>query len=500
MGAPALRRALEVRDMPATRFQLRLTSWPVLLLAIGTLACSSERPAAAPVPTERTAYQNPYGVPDARAQAALKRAIVQKKLETVLPAAMRAHGFDMWIVIDRENNEDPLHDEIGDGYAGVRGAFIFYDRGGAGIEKIFLGSHQQPRTSIVAQIFDRTQYYGYDKDGLTPLIRREVLSRNPKSVAINTSRTLPEADGLTVGLQQFLNEALGPQYGARMKSAELLVRDFRIHRLPEETAAFTQLIKWTIQWMEEGFAQVVPGKTTAADLNWWLEQRAREVGLRSGASGSNIPRVVRRGEQLPLASDDTLQAGDIVGIDSGLEYLGYESDLKRTVYLLKEGETAPPPSIVGAWRTTLGVADLYASKMIPGTVGHQVWAAIAQEVRNKGYRVVGPDAGSPAATDVVPEVGIYGHSVGNNSHDIGARIAEELPFAYGERVRFPLVEGEFVSVEFHVSTPIPEWGGKTWYSRFEENARVGKSGVEWLVPRQEHLLLIKPVGGVATSR
>ncbi len=72
--------------------------------------------------------------------------------------------------------------------------------------------------------------------------------------------------------------------------------------------------------------------------------------------------------------------------------------------------------------------------------------------------------------------------MGNNSHDIGARIGQDFPFAYGERAHFPLVEGEFVSMEFHVSTPIPEWGDKTCYSRFEENARQASSGVEWLIP------------------
>ena len=102
-------------------------------------------------------------------------------------------------------------------------------------------------------------------------------------------------------------------------------------------------------------------------------------------------------------------------------------------------------------------------------------------------------------TDVRPEIGVYGHSVGNNSHDIGARIAQDLPFAYGERVRFPLVEGEFVSVEFHLSTPIPEWNGKTWYSRFEENARLGAQTVEWLIPRQEKLILIYPASDLRTN-
>jgi hypothetical protein len=160
--------------------------------------------------------------------------------------------------------------------------------------------------------------------------------------------------------------------------------------------------------VEEGFATVVPGKTTAADLNWWLEQRARDVGLRTGASGSNVPRVVRAREQHPA----------------------------------------------------------------------------------------GPDAGRRATNSDGREVGIYGQSIGNNSHDIGARIAPDVPFAYGERVRFPLVEGEFVSMEFHLTTLIPEWGGMAWYSRFKENGPGGPDAIRWLVPRQVQLLLIGPTRGM----
>jgi Xaa-Pro aminopeptidase len=266
-----------------------------------------------------------------------------------------------------------------------------------------------------------------------------------------------------------------------------------------ETIVFTDLMKWTDRWMKEGFAMVVPNKTTAADLYWWMEQRAREVRLETGASGSNVARIIREGEQLPLASDHPIEPGDIVSIDSGLKYLGYETDYKRTAYVLKPGESEPPDSIQEAWQTTISISDVYIKEMVPGRVGHEVWAAIVDQVRKRGYRVVGPDAGGRAATDTRLEIGVYGHSVGNNSHDIGARIAQDLPFAYGERVRFPLVEGEFVSVEFHLSTPIPEWDGKTWYSRFEENARLGAQTVEWLIPRQEKLILIQPAGGLKTS-
>jgi len=472
---------------------MRLIGFALGLLVILGLAPLQGGSGSTPLrmPVAASSCQNPYGVPDVKSQAETKRAIVRKKLDEVLPAAMRAHRLDMWIVIDRENNEDPLHDEVGGGYPGVRGAFVFYD-GRTRLEKIFLGSHEQPATAIVPRLFDDTRYYGYSKDGLTPVLADVVRERNPKRIAVNTSRTLPEADGLTVGLRAFLEEALGPEYSSRLAPAELLVRDFRTHRTPEETAVFKQLVEWTDRWMREAFAVVAPGKTTAADLYWWLEQRALEVQLETGASGSNVARVVRRGEQLPLASDDPLLPGDIVSIDSGLEYLGYETDMKRTAYVLRPGESEPPASLREAWRTALAMSDLYAREMLPSRIGHRVWSAIATEAGKLGYRVVGPDAGGRAASDTRPEMGIYGHSVGNNSHDIGARIAEELPFAYGERVRFPLVDGELVSVEFHVSTPIPEWDGKTWYTRFEENARVGPRGVEWLVPRQEKLILISP--------
>src|SRR5262249_35133651 len=60
------------------------------------------------------------GVPGARARFDIENAIVREKLDTALLPAMRAHGIDMWIVLDRENNNEPLHAQIGGGFSGVR--------------------------------------------------------------------------------------------------------------------------------------------------------------------------------------------------------------------------------------------------------------------------------------------------------------------------------------------------------------------------------------------
>jgi Xaa-Pro aminopeptidase len=402
---------------------------------------------------------------------------------------MRNHGIDMWIVLDRENNPEPLHDELGGGYSGVRAAFIFFDSGGDNVEKIFLGSHEQPANSVITQVYDVKKYYGYSREGLPPHLKEVVYERDPQKIGIDTSPTLPDADGLTVGLKDMLVDAIGPKYTERLVSAELLVRDFRLHRTPLETKLYTQLLEWTSRWESEALspANVTPGETTGEDIAWWLENRALELGM----TGGGVVRVVREGDLLPL-HDPTIPLipGDIISIDGGLEYLGYATDIKRAAYLLKPGETEPPESIRDAWRDTLEIGALYASKMIPGSVGHEICTDLNAEVEKRGYSAAGPDAGGRAATSTKPEVGIYGHSVGNVAHGIGARIAQDIPFAYGDRVRFPLVNGEWVSIEFHVSTPIPEWDGKTWYARHEETARVGPGGAEWMIPRQEQLLLI----------
>jgi Xaa-Pro aminopeptidase len=417
--------------------------------------------------------------------------MVADKLDKALLPAMRNHNIDMWIVLDRENNDDPLHAELGGGFSGVRAAFVFFDNGSDTPEKIYYGSHTQPANSVVAQVYDETLYYGYSAEGLTPHLRKLVHARNPKRIGVNTSATLPDADGLTVGLSDFLIDAIGDEYARRIVSAELVVRDFRLNRTALETAAYTDALNWTARWMGEALSSknVRTGQTTNADIAWFLEDRALELGLTSSAT----TRVVREGELLPLHDPDTpLQPGDIINIDGGLHYLGFEVDIKRTAYILKPGETTMPEGLQAAWRDAQRMGALYASKMVPGAIGHEIWASINSDAAEQGYKAVGPDSGRPGNESPRAEIGVYGHSVGNVAHDIGTRVAADLPFAYGERVRFPLQTNEWVSIELHVNTPIAEWGGNAWYARFEETAQITEDGSRWLIQNQQDVFLIEP--------
>ena len=446
---------------------------------------------AAPVQAPPTIASTSYGIPNSRERFEIQKELISDKLARALLPAMRNNGIDMWIILDRENNPDPLHVELGGRYSGVRAAYIFFDNGSDEPEKIYYSSHEQPANSVISQVYDEKIYYGYSKEGLTPHLRKAVQERDPKTIGVNTSHTLPEADGLTVGLKNFLVDTIGPEYADRIVSAELVVRDFRLNRTELEVKLYTRMLEWSARWMEEALstANIVTGKTTAEDIAWWLQDRALELGV----TGGGTVRVVREGVLLPIHDPHMpLEPGDIVGIDGGLDYLGYEIDIKRTAYILQPGESVVPESLLSAWRAAHDMGDLYASKMIPGSIGYEVWESINAEAEKLGYKPVGPDSGGDAVTTTAPEVGIYGHSVGNEAHDIGARIAADLPFAYGDRVRFPLMANELVSIELHVSIPIPEWDGQTWYARFEETAQITDEGVRWLIPTQEELFLIQP--------
>ena len=204
-------------------------------------------------------------------------------------------------------------------------------------------------------------------------------------------------------------------------------------------------------------------------------------------------RITRDGENLPINSaDHVVMPGDILSVDAGVGYLDYRTDIKRTAYVLRPGETEAPESIRNAWEKALEVTDILTSNWKPGAIAHEVWEQTMEDVGELGYQSGQPKTGGNEEVDPrQAEVGVYSHSVGNSTHDIGARVAVDWPFAYGDRVRYPLREGAWYSVELHISTPIPEWDGLVLPIRIEENARLLPEGdVEYFAPRQTELLLI----------
>ncbi|MBI5029048.1 MAG: aminopeptidase P family protein [Chloroflexi bacterium] len=429
------------------------------------------------------------GVPDERTRYILRKQIIHKKLNTTLLPAMRAHGIDMWIILSREFHPDPFLPDIGGGWPGVRNAYIFFDNGGDTPEKIFIGSHEQRED--IFQVYDQLTYYGYNQEGLAPHLRDAVHQRNPKRIGVNMSKTLPMADGLSAVLKEYLEDAIGVEYAQRLTTAELVARDFRATRIAEEESLYRRVCEWTVAWEEEAFGPrvVTPGITTADDIHWWMRAKARALGM----DVEFLPgtRIIREGKPLPVnSSAHPILPGDVIFTDAGLAFDLLRTDYKRTAYVLRPGESAPPASLQRAFRDALRVRDELTARMLPGKIAHVVWDETMEWVKAQGYQVTYPAAGGRREAITVPQVGIYCHSIGNATHGIGARVAVDWPMAYGDRVRYPLRANEWYSIELGVNIPIPEWDGRAVSLNLEENAKLTERGIEYLTRTQTEFLLI----------
>jgi Xaa-Pro aminopeptidase len=428
------------------------------------------------------------GIPGERERYAIRTRIVKQRVNALLLPAMRQHGIDMWIILSREFNPDPLLQDLGGGWAGVRSAYVFFDNGSETPDKLVLTSHEL-REELFSELYEQ-MLYGYSPEGLAPHLKRVVHERAPKCIGINTSVTLPMADGLSASLKQYLEDAIGPEYSTKLVSAELVARDFRASRLPEEFPVFRRLCEWTVAWCEEAFSERViwPGVSTSADVYWWMRCKARELGMEL----EFLPaiRINRQGNPLPTNSArDPILPGDLLTLDAGFAFDLYRSDFQRTAYVLRPGETRPPQSLERAFAASLNMRDRLTANMQPGEIAHRVWDKTIAWANEHGYATMYPQVtGRRQVTE--PMVGIYSHSLGNSTHDIDARIAVNWPAAYGDRVVYPLQLNRWFAIELAVCTPIPEWDGRAALVPIEEDAALTERGVEYFATPQTELMVL----------
>ena len=154
-----------------------------------------------------------------------------EKMRRHLLPLMRAHEIDLWIILSRENAPDPALELFGGygvtGWYGHRNAYLFHDASEEGLETTVLGTHL---SGHLARFYDTRELYG--EEGLAPHLRRYVEARDPRRIAIDQSRTISMADGLTAELKEYLLDAVGPRYRDRIVSSEPAARRVRLDAYP----------------------------------------------------------------------------------------------------------------------------------------------------------------------------------------------------------------------------------------------------------------------------
>jgi len=421
-------------------------------------------------------------VPPLREQHAIRQAWLKTRLEQVLPALMRKHGISMWIVANREYNEDPVFRSLVSPSlfaARRRTILVFTDRGPEkGVERLALGGGSNGGLYTVYHDPDLETRELWGK-AQWALLRKVVDERKPERIAIDISQTHAFSDGLSAGEREQLEEALGP-WTAKIVRAEELPLEYLEIRVPEMIPAYRNLMRISHGLLARAFSNevITPGKTTTADVEWWLRQRVNDLGL--GEWFSPTVDVQRRGVK-PAAivgekGEVVIQRGDHLHSDFGIHALGLATDTQHVGYVLREGETDAPAGLRRALENSNRLQDLLLERLKPGRTGNEILADTLAAAKKEGLTAT-----------------VYTHPIGDHGHGAGPIIGlwdrqEGVP----GRGDVKVLPSTWFSIELEATTPVPEWDGQAVRSAQEEDAMLDESGrVSWVLPRQTKYLLVR---------
>jgi hypothetical protein len=426
--------------------------------------------------------QKPEAMPDLRKQAQVQQDWLQYRLDKYLPQLMRKHGVDMWLVLSREYNEDPVFFSLVSPTmfaARRRTIYVFHDRGpGMPIERLALGGGSQGGLYEVYRDPDSgIELYG---DAQWILLKKLIDSKQPKKIAVNISHTHAFSDGLSAGEREQLEEAIGPENRKKLVRSEGLALEFVSLRVPQMLPQY-KIMQEHVHWIiSRAFSNEViqPGKTTDQDLIWWLRQENQRLGF--GTWFQPSVRVQRpKGRSLQILNEDAptvIERGDVLWVDYGLTAMRLATDTQHVGYVLKEGETAPPAGIQQALENSKRMQDIVMAKMKVGLSGNEVLAEALKEIKALGIKGT-----------------VYSHPIGDHGHGAGPLIGLwDRQQGVPGRGDVRLEPNSWFSIELSSRTPIPEWGGQELFVGMEEDAMVGPDGkVSWILRRQEKFHLIR---------
>jgi Xaa-Pro aminopeptidase len=434
-----------------------------------------------------------------REQAVLQQQWLAQRVEQVLPALMRRHGVDMWVVPMREYAEDPVFTSLVSPTtfaARRRTIYVFFDQcaarraadparacrverlalGGTSQEGIYeaLSSERAADGPAGADVRRQAELWG---DEQWQLLRRIVESRDPEVIAIDVSTTSAFADGLTAGERDAMVQALGPELARRLRPAEALPLELIATRVAGEEATFERMNALAWEIIAEAFSNrvITPGVTRTSDVVWWMRQRLADLGLDTWFQPS--VSVQRRGmSDAQLGSDPVIERGDVLHCDFGITALRLNTDTQHMGYVLRTGESEPPAGLRAALVRSNRLQDIVVAELRPGRTGNEVLMASLDRMRAEGI-----------------DGTVYSHPVGMHGHGAGPLIGRwDRQAPIPGRGDAHVLRSMWFSIELQATSPVAEWGGQRVRSAQEEDVIIDAGGrVRWAHRRQTEFHLVR---------
>jgi Xaa-Pro aminopeptidase len=263
----------------------------------------------------------------------------------------------------------------------------------------------------------------------------------------------------------------GTPYADRLTSAEPVINALRGRKTGTELERIRQAVAFTDEIFRKTFNTIHIGMTEK-EVAAYMHEQVTEAGLGFAWPRESNP-AVNSGPDSPIGhsgpTEIRIQPGHILHFDFGVQYEEYCSDIQRVAYVLRQGETAPPPEVQRGFETIRRAIEEARATMKPGVQGVQIDTIARNIVTAAGY----------------PEYKhALGHQLGRAAHDGGALLGP-LWEKYGDAPRMLLETGQVYTIE--PGLDVPGYG----HIGLEEDVVITQHGAEYLGAPQKELILLK---------
>lgn len=403
---------------------------------------------------------------------------LDERVKNVLPEIMKRSGIDMWVIIAREYNEDPVIKTLLPAtWQSARRTTILiaYDPGeGKPLETFGISRYN------TGDIF-KTVWNKEAQPDQWQALADIITSKNPKKIGINKSKTFALADGLSSTHYDQLLEVLPKKYQSKVVSAENIAIGWLETRTASEMIVYQNIVRMAHQIIAEGFSEKViqPGITTTDDVVWWYRDRIRALGFTTWFHPSvSIQRAdPKSSDQLRSFSErpsqETIIPGDLVHVDFGITYLRLNTDTQQHVYILKPGEKTAPDYLKEAFKKGSRVQDILTGNFIEGRTGNEILKATLDQCKSEGLKGI-----------------IYTHPIGYHGHAAGPSIGLwDQQGGVPGKGDYPLYKNTAHSIELNARVYIEEWK-KEIRIMLEEDAFFDGKNVRYIDGRQSELMTL----------
>ena len=408
-------------------------------------------------------------------RATLIEKIQKDRLDNLLPELMSKNGIDMWIIITREYNEDPIIKTLLPPTwlnARRRTILVFsFDESTKKTESVAISRYNFGKN--IKSIWDK------EKNPNQMLALKDYIDKvNPKKIGLNYSDNFALIDGISKSDYELFYSSISNDIKQRIVSAENLGIQWIETRTKLEKEIYKDLVSITQNIINKAFSNKViePGKTTTDDVVWWMREKVLELKLKTWFH----PTVdVQRNEQSDLyafdgkSKYDIIQTGDLVHCDFGISYLTLNTDCQQIAYVLKSDEKEAPEFLTKALKDANKLQDILTSEFEVDKTGNEILLNSLKIAKDNGL-----------------DPQIYTHPLGTFGHSAGTTIGmwdsqEGVPIKGDVLMKYNTV----YAIELNNKSFIKDWN-KEVRIMLEEAGLFEENGFKYINGRQEEIILI----------